>query len=81
MNPFRVGILQYAGRGREIQYIAKFMPPTLKKGDDYDQSYLTVLNKELSENEIGNSTNDELSSSMQDEMEDKDNNYSYLPHK
>ena len=48
MKPFRVGILQYTKHVRNIHDLAKFLPKILKKGDEYDQAYYTIHDKELS---------------------------------
>ena len=38
VKPFRKVILQYVEPVREIHNITKFLPPLLKKGDEYDQA-------------------------------------------
>ena len=68
LNLFRTVIVQYAERVCEIHDINKFMPPSSKKGDEYDQADWTVRN-------IHVVTKDGLPSSMQDYRGDKYKDY------
>ena len=42
---FRVGIIQYSEIIHEMHDLNKFLPPYLKKGYEYDQSYWTIRDK------------------------------------
>ena len=75
LKPFKVVILQYAERVREMRDLAMYLPPPSIKGDEYDQTYWTVHEKEFPEYEIVFATRDSHPTSMQDGMDDKDNYY------
>ena len=59
----------------------KYLPPTQKKGGEYDQADWNVCNKELSEDEIFIATKDGLPKYIQDELEDKREDYHSIPYK
>ena len=55
--------------------LAKFLPISLKNGDILDQEYLSVCNKEFTEDEIRSSKRENLPISLKDGVEDKDKKY------
>ena len=72
VNTLRVGIIQYDERICEMHDLYKYPPPPWIKGDSYDQADWTIRNKEFSECEISVETRYGLPTSMQDEIDDKD---------
>ena len=68
-KPFKVKILRYAKRVREIHDIAKYFPPPSMKGDSTDVSNWTVHNQEFMFSKIWLGIKDRLPSSMKDELE------------
>ena len=80
MNPFRVVIIQHAERIREMHNLAKSLPLPSMKGDEYNQADWDVWYKELSEDEICVTTKEGITTSMNDEMGDKDKDYNYFTH-
>ena len=56
-------------------------PPPPKKRIEYDMADWSFCHKELSENEICVATKDEIITSIQDDMEDKDKDYLSLTYK
>ena len=81
MKPLRVGILQNAERVRKMHGLAKYLSPPSMKGGDYDHSYWTICNKELSEHEICVVTKYGLPISMQYEFKDKIEDCCFIHHK
>ena len=79
VKTFRVGILQYAERFRDMHGLAKYLPPPLTKGREYDEEYWAVCEKEIFEHEIYVTTRDGITASMQDEMYDKSKDYCPVP--
>ena len=80
MNPFRVGILQYAQFVFELYDLENYLPPPSYKGGGYDQSDWTVRDKELFEDDMHIATIDVLITSIQDDMDDKEKHYFSLSH-
>ena len=80
MKPFRIGIIQYDERTRKMKKLAKYLPPPSIKGGEYNQEDWTARDKELYEREIHVATKDGLPTSMQDEFEDKSEDYCSLTH-
>ena len=80
MKPFRLGILQYAERVREMHDIVKFLPSPSKNGYEYDQVDWNVRDKEFSEGDICVATKDSFPASIQDFMEDTENYYPSFAH-
>ena len=78
-KPLIVGIFHYAERIYEMKYLAKYLPPTLTKGREYDEEYWAVCEKEIFEHEIYVTTRDGITASMQDEMDDKSKDYCPVP--
>ena len=66
VNPFRVGITQYAEHVRDMHYLAKYLPPTLMKRDEYNQSYWAICNKEFYKYEIRVATKNGITTPLQD---------------
>ena len=52
LKPFIVGIIQYADHIHEMHDIGKYLPPSSMKGQEYDEAYWAVRDKELFENDI-----------------------------
>ena len=80
MKPFRVFIINYNERVREIHNLEKYLPPPLMKGQDYNEADWEVRDKGLSENNICVAARDGLPISMRDELDEKDKYYQYVPH-
>ena len=76
MKPFRVGILCYIKRFQEINNLAKYVPPTLMKGNSFDEYSWKVHGKESYEHGILVAIKDGLSSSIQYELKDNHDYYS-----
>ena len=68
INPFRVGILQYAELISYMYDLAKYLTPPSRKGGDYEQTYCTIRNKELWEGDIHILDMKGLQESIQDDM-------------
>ena len=60
--------------------LAKYLPPTSIKGGEFDQEYWNVRDKELKKYVISFTTKEEIPISTQDELEDKHEDYSSIPH-
>ena len=60
--------------------LAKYLPPPLMKGQEYDDVDWAIHEKQFFDNQIHVSTKDGIPTSMQDEMEDKDKYYHFIPH-
>ena len=80
LNPFRVGIIQYTQNVCEMHDLAKFMPQTLKNGDEYDMADWTVYDKLLSDYYICIAIKDRIPTSMRYDMQDKGKDYISFPH-
>ena len=80
VKPLCVGILRYAKRVQDIHDLVKHLTPPLIKGGFYEASNWKFRNKELSIHEVWVSIKYGLPSSMQDELEDNQEGYSYLAH-
>ena len=80
VKSFRVGILQYADCIFKMHELAKYLPPPLTKGRYYNQVDWTDHEKESSENEIIVITKDRLPRCIQDELEDKIEDYCSILH-
>ena len=81
MKPFKVGIIKYNERVREIHNLEKYLPPPLMKGQEYNEADWEVRDKGLSDNNIRVTTRNKLPISMQDELDEKDKYYRYVPHR
>ena len=57
VNPYRVSILHYVKRVRNMHDIDNFLPLPSRKGDKFDQENWKVRNKEFSDDEICVATN------------------------
>ena len=66
VNPYRVGIIQYAKHVHDIHDIYKFIPPHLKTVNEYDQSYWNIRNNLLYDDEIRATTKYALPTFIQD---------------
>ena len=52
VKPFKAKILRYSKRVREIHELAKYMPPTLMKGEDAMAANWSVCNKYFTTSDI-----------------------------
>ena len=60
VKTFRVGILKYAERIREMHYLDMYLPTHLMKEGEYNKADWDVCRRELSEYEICVATKDGL---------------------
>ena len=67
-KPFRVKILRYTKRMREIHDLAKYLHPPSMKCESAEAANWTVLNQEFTASEIPLAIKDGLPSSMPDEL-------------
>ena len=68
LKSFRVVILQYAERVREMHEPANYLPPPLMKGIGFEEASLYVRDKELRKDVIRVATKDGIPTSMQYEL-------------
>ena len=77
-NPLKVKILCYTKRVIEMHELAKYLPPPRMKGKSTEASTWTACNQEFTVSEIRLVIKDGLPSSMRDELEDHQEDYSSL---
>ena len=65
---------------REMNELEKYLSPPLMKGGEFEQAYWNSHRKVFNEDVIRVTTKDKLPKSMQDELEDKNEDYSPIPH-
>ena len=75
---FKVKILCYDECLRDMHDLAKYHPPSSMKGDSAVAAYWTVRNQELTVSEIRLAIKNRIHSTMQDELEDNQEDYSSL---
>ena len=80
MKPFRVAILQYPDTVRNMHVLAKYPPPPSIESREYNEAYWSVCETYLSENDIHVATRDRLPTSIQDELENKSQDYRPVSH-
>ena len=80
LNPFRLSILQYSERVRQMYDIDKVLPPHPKKRGELDQKYQSVHNKQFTEDEIRVATKDALCISMKYIIDNKYKYYQPFPY-
>ena len=80
LKPFRIKILCYVERVREMHDSAKYLPPPLMKDESAEAPYWTVRNHEFTVSKIKLLIKDGLPSSMQDELEEHQEDYCSLTH-
>ena len=78
MKSFKVKIIRYAKRVREIHELAKYLPPLSMKGKSAEADNWNVQNQEFTVSEIRLAIKDGLPSSMHDELEDHPEDYHSL---
>ena len=78
VNPFRVTILHYVERVVEIHDLAKHLPPPFMKGGFYEAYNWKFCDKGFSVHEIRFAIKDLIPSSMQDELEDNQEDYHFM---
>ena len=71
VKPFKVKIIRYTKHVREMHYLSKYLPTPLMKGESVKSDNWTVFNQEFTASEVRPSIKDGLPSSMQDELEDR----------
>ena len=81
VKPFRCSILQYGKCIHDMHELYRYLPTPSKKGDMVDQAKWRVQYCDFTEYEICVATKDSVPTSMQDDMENKDAGFCYLPHK
>ena len=81
MKPFKVGILQYTDRIHDMHNLAKYRAPPLMKVREYNQANWSVHEKQSYENDIHVETRYVLPTSIQDEINDKIQEYFSITHK
>ena len=80
VKAFRVGILHYAERIQEKYDLSKHLLPDLMKSESFEADRWKVQNKSFSVHEILVSINYWIPLSMQDELEDNQEDYRHLNH-
>ena len=80
VKPFRVGIIQYVKRVHDIHNLSKYLPPPSMKGDILESDSWDILDKEWSESEIFVAIKNRLPITMQDELEDNQEDYNSIAH-
>ena len=80
MKPFSFGIIQYVGHIQDMHNLIKYLPPPSMKGGEFEQADWNVRDKEWNEDVISVATKYRLPISMNNELEDKHEDYSSTPH-
>ena len=80
VKSFHVDILRYAERVQEIHDIAKYLPPPSMKGESFEEASWKFHKKEWSDHDIRVAIEEGFPSSMHDELEDNQEDYSSLTH-
>ena len=70
VKPFKVKIIRYAERVREMHDLAKYLPPPLMKGKSAEIYNWTVRNQEFTSGEVRLSIKEGLPKSMPDELDE-----------
>ena len=78
VKPFRVKILRYAKRIIEVHDLNKYLPPPSLRGESAEADNWTVCNQEFVVSEIWLAIKDRIPSSMQNELEYHQGEYSSL---
>ena len=81
VKPFKVKILRYAERIREMHDLENYLPPSLMKGEIEMEANWNVRNEELTESDIRLAIRDGLPKSMRDELNEHPEEYCYLTYK
>ena len=80
VNPFCVVICRYSDRVKDMHDLAKHIFPPAVKGNIFEADSWKVSDKEFSEHEIQVDIKNGLLSSIQDELEDNQEDYRSLTH-
>ena len=80
VKPFRVKFIRYAERVKEKHDLAKYLTPPSMRSVSSDSANWTVCNQEFRVSEIRLTIKDGIPSSMQDELEDHQEDYQSLTH-
>ena len=80
MKPFCVSILRYSNRVRKMNDLEKSLPIPSLKGESYEAANWKVCNQEFTVSEISVAIKDGLSTSMQDELYEHQEEYHSLAH-
>ena len=75
VKPLRVKILRYTYRVRDMHDLENYLPPHSMKGESDEAANWNVLNQEFTVSEIRLAIKDVIPSSMQDELEDHQEDY------
>ena len=75
VKPFKFRILRYSEHVIEMHDLSNYLPPPLIKGESAEADNWTFRNKEFTVSEIQLEVKYRLPSSMQDELEDHQEDY------
>ena len=81
VKPFCVRIFHYAESVKEMHVLANHLYPLLMKSNVYEAANWKVRNKELSVHDIQVAIKDGIPSSIQEELEDSQEDYGSFAHK
>ena len=78
VKPFKVKIIRYTERIREMHDLEKYLPPPQMKGQSAMAANWNVCNKKFTISDLRLSIKDRLPKSMRDELDDHPEEYSSL---
>ena len=80
LKPFRVSILHNTEHVREMHDLSKYLPTPPMKGESYEEANWKFLGQYFTVSEIRVATKQRLPSSIQDELDDHQEDYRSLSH-
>ena len=78
LKPFKVKIIRYAERVREMHDLAKYIPPPSMKDESAMSDHWSVRNKDFTVSDLRLAIRDGLPKSMRDELDDHTEDYCSL---
>ena len=78
VKPFKVKILRYAKRVRDMNDLLKYLTPPSMNGESEKAANWTIRNQEFTASEVRLEIKDRLPKSMQDELDDNTEDYRSL---
>ena len=78
VKPFKVKILRYANRVRDIHELAKYLPPPLMKGERLMAANWSVSNEQFTTTDLRLAIKDGIPKTMRDELDDHPEDYRSL---